>query len=355
MVVSEDMNTTTPSSEEKRPLRIFGIGLSLITGIVVIAWLAINIVNAVPGSFASLASLAESVRSYQLQDNGTETMSELIVTSDSNVVTSGSSVRLDWTAATVPGSFVLSYECTDGVAIDLTDAAGTRSLSCGTNYNLGNVTTATVTIDSEKSRYVDIPYSVGFLTTDGTEPVATDNKVLTVVNDAIAIVFDTSPTTGVSTSTTSTETETPTTPVTPTTPLTPGTPTYTTEYTYAIPVSDPNGRIDLSARFLNNGRISGNSFVSGTIDRDDEGAVQFEVKNIGTKTSGTWTYELTLPDGERYESTSQTALKPNERAVITIGFGPALKASHTFTVSIKSTGDRSALNNEFSQLVRFTN
>jgi len=341
------MNTISP--QEKRPLRIIGIGLGLVTGVVIIAWLVINIVNAVPGSFTSLASLAESVRSYQLPNNEEPSMNELVVTSDSTVVQSGASVRLDWTAATTPGSFVFTYDCTDGVAIDLNSDEGTRSLSCDTNYNLGNVTNASLSIDSTKNRYVDLPYSVAFLQTDATEPDAVDTAVLTVVNDTISIVDEDTPAEETPVA------ETPATPTTPTTPTTPGTPTYTTEYTYAIPVSDPNGRSDLSVRFLNTGRIVGNTFVAGTVDREEEGAIQFEVKNLGTKTSNSWSYESSLPTGGRFESTAQTSLKPNERAVITIGFPAGSSATHTFTVDIESTGDSASLNNQFSQTVRFTN
>jgi hypothetical protein len=349
MVASLYMNTITPTPQEKQPLRLIGIGLGLATGIVVIAWLVINIVNAVPGSFASLASLAESVRTYQSNTATTTTtvMNALAVTSDSSVVQSGSSVRLDWTAASIPGSFVFSYQCTDGVAIDFTDNDGTRSLSCDTNYNVGNVNSATLAVDSTKSRYIDVPYTVGFITTDGTEPVATDTEVLTVVNDSIALVFA-DDTEAASSTPTTTENR-------PTTPLTPGTPTYTTEYTYAIPVSDPNGRTNLAVRFLDTGRIVNNRFVADTIDNDEPGAIQFEVKNIGTKTSSTWTYEVSLPEGGSYESTNQVALKPNERAVITVGFGESDVTSYTFTVEVDTTGDSAAANNRFSQTVRFTN
>lgn len=343
----------TNTTDTKHPVRTALILITFVFAIAAIAWVSIKIVNNVPGTFASLASLAETVKEYDTSTDENASQDMLIVTSDTNVVVAGESVRLSWTETTTPGSYVLSYGCTDGVAIDLQDTSGSRSISCDTNYNLGNSNSVSLRIDSEKSRYVDIPYTLSFLATNDTAPRASDDAILTVVNSQIASIddSDTESETAEEESE-STPTETPV-DSTPNTNPTPTTPTYTQEFTYQIPVSDPNGRIDLGTRYLNVGRIVGNQFIAQVVDNDLSGAIQFEVKNFGTKTSNKWTYTVTLPSGGIYESSEQTALKPNERAVITIGFPESTVRSHEFEVTITTTGDVNRNNDDFSQSVAF--
>lgn len=359
------MNTET---KVKRPVRTVLIIVTFVFAVAAVAWLSVKIVNKLPNSFASLASLAESVKEYEAT-NGSDSNSDsngkmddmLIVTSDTNVVVAGEQVRLAWTEATTPGSYVFSYGCTDGVAIDLKDGNGERSISCDTNYNLGDVNTVSLSIDSEKERYVDIPYKLAFLATNDLEPRASDDAILTVVNNRIQSGNTEETTTNPEVVTPAPEVvvttpvvaPTPTTPSTPA-PTTPGTPTYTQEFTYEIPVSNPNGRTDLATKFLNIGKIVNNKFVAQAVDNDTSGAVQFEVKNIGTKTSEKWSYTISLPGGTTYESPTQNALKPNERAVITIGFGESDETSYTFNASVKVTGDANSTNNTFKKAVKFT-
>lgn len=355
------MNTET----KKRPVRNAAIVVGFIGMIILIAWLSIMIVKNVPGSFASLASLAESVRTFDSSEQAMESDDEatntnrqnmLVVTSDTNVIGTGDEVRLSWTDASSKGSFVFSYECTDGVAIDIQDAEGNRSISCDTNYNLGDVNNVSLIIDSEKERFVDIPYTLSFLGTNDATPRATDEAIITVVNDSVSltdtIVIDEVIET---TENVVTESESEAVVSTPATEPVTTTPEFTQEFTYTIPVSDPNGRVDLATRFLDSGAITGNSFVSQIIDNDESGAIQFEVKNFGTKTSEEWTYEVVLPSGGSFNSEDQAALKPNERAVITIGFPPSSLTSHDFVVRIRTAEDATSINNRFVETVSFTN
>ena len=71
--------------------------------------------------------------------------------------------------------------------------------------------------------------------------------------------------------------------VTPT-PSTPPTPVFEQEFVYEIPTSDPNGVTDLSTAFIAVGEISNNRFIPGTVEAGEGGAIQFSVKNFGTKT-----------------------------------------------------------------------
>lgn len=357
-----------------RPVRKAATIVGFVALLVVIAWLSIMIVKNVPGSFASLASLAESVRSFdasQVQDDASDdeatptntTQSMLIVTSDTNVAETDTNIRLSWTDASTKGTFVFNYECTDGVAVNISEVDGVRNVACNTNYNLGDVNSLVLNISSEKERFVDVAYTLSFLADGDILPTASDTEVVTIVNDTIPLTFDEVSTEEVVTvevteasSVESSEEpveEVGTTPAV-TTPTTAG-PTFEQEFTYTIPVSDPNGRIDLATRFIDIGTISNKKFVAGAVDNDDAGAIQFEVKNLGTKTSNDWTYSITLPSGGIIESEDQDPLKPNERAVITIGFPASSVTSHDFEVIIDTTGDNTSINDRFIERVTFSN
>ncbi len=311
--------------------------------IILIAWLSVQLVNVVPGAFSSLASLAESINQReQVVENEVAT---LLVTSNSTLVNTGEVVTIAWNTAKAKGSYTFSYECTDGMAVDLVNTDGTKSISCDTNYNIGDTDTLTITADSEKERFAELKYTIAFLGTNDTKPRATGNASLTVVNSDIRDEMLNPDETTEETPVEETVAELPTEAVTP---------TYTQEYTYTIPVSDPNGRTDLGTRFLNTGRIIGQTFFPGELMQNETGAIQFEVKNYGSKTSEVWTFSVTLPNGGTFESEEQNPLKPNERAVLTIGFAEVAASSHTFNVAVEEATDQTPLNDRFSRSVTFT-
>lgn len=330
--------------------------------LLLVAWLAIQLVHIFPGAFSSVASLAESVNQNQeTVINPDQELGTLIITSNTALINSGETLAIEWSEVNAKGSFVFSYDCVDGVAFAEVGASGERSFNCGTNYNVGDINTLVLSVDSEKNRYADIQYTIDFLRTNDTRPRATGTDTVTIVNPAINNQF----TADIVTDTQSEEVETETeveSPVTTTesnttpdtTPTyTTATPTYTQEFTYAIPVSDPNGYTDLGATYISVGSIVNRSFVPGTVSRDDDGAIQFSVKNFGTKTSRTWTFTMELPNGDTYKSPTQAALKPNERAVLTIGFPAGTPATHTFELEIDESSDRNNRNDSFSQTVGF--
>jgi len=345
-----ETNNVSPAKKDSilKTLAITGFLATLL----IVAWLAIQLVHLFPTAFSSLASLAEGVNQYQEtiidanQEIGTLTM-----TSNTSLVNNGETVDIEWSKVNANGSYVFSYECTDGVAIAHISAAGARPVDCNTNYNVGDTTTLTLAIDSEKNRYADVAYSIAFLRTSDTEPRATGSDTVTVVNTAINNQFTLDETEGANGAVDTTDEVT--TPSVDTPTLQPGTPTYTQEFTYAIPVSDPNGYTDLGASYVGVGEVINRSFVEGPVSRDNDGAIQFIVKNFGTKTSRDWTFTMELPNGTTYNSPTQDALKPNERAVITIGFPSGAPAIHTFTLEINEPTDRNSANDSFSRTVGF--
>jgi hypothetical protein len=355
------MNNINEQKDQDRVLKILAIA-GFVGLLIIIAWLGIQLVRVLPNAFTSLASLADSVYNYEPVD--------LIVVSNKSTVNPDENFTLSWSIPKQKGSFAFSYACADGLAVDMRDLGNSiKNLACDTNYNIGSVGTLELIAQSERERFVDIAYTVDFIPTDATEPTGTQAGVVTVINPAIsdnndvAVVPDEETTEEVATTeeteepavTTPTSSSTPTTPTTPaptpTKPVTPAPkPTYTQQYVYSIPTSDPKGFTDLNARHLGSGILDANNrFIATTIiDNDNRGAIQFEVKNVGTKTSNKWTYTAKLPNGTTYTSGSQTELKPNERAVITLGFTIETTGTKTNTVSVAVSSDNKLANNSFS-------
>ena len=350
------MNDKTSEKKKDSILKSLAIA-GFITILILIAWLSIQLVSLVPGAFSSLASLAEGVNQYQKTVLENEEVVPLNVTSNSNLVNVGETVELSWDTVKENGSYTFTYECNEGVAIDIIESDGVRSITCDTNYNVGNTDSLSLNIDSEKERYADVSYKVSFFGTNDQTPRAAGWASVTVVNGdikdsttEIAVDDDTESTSEEAVMEEETEDNTES-----ETELTAGEEetVFEQEFTYTIPTSDPNGRTDLGVRFLDAGNIVGNSFVPGAIEQNSDGAVQFEVKNYGTKTSDDWEFSLSLPNGGTYSDDDQVELKPNERAIITVGFPTNGDTSHTFLVIVDEITDQNILNDQSQQVVTF--
>lgn len=316
--------------------------------IIIVAWLSIQLVNILPNAFSSLASLREAINQQSAiiidEQNAPDILS---VTSDVNIVSTNEVVNLTWDTTKTRGTYTFSFSCEEGVSITIIDSTTElRAISCDTNYNIGNADSLTLEVASEKNRFANVDYQISFLGTNDLSPRAVGNSSFTVINSTIPDVslVDTTDAEEVIEPETSTSTTNPQ----------PTIPVYEQEFIYTIPVSNPNGTIDLATRYLFAGTISNNRFVPSAIKQDDSGAIQFEVKNIGTKTSDEWTYSMTLPNGGEYNSTKQKALKPNERAVITIGFPTHSDDDFTFQVTVDEANDKKSNNDTFSQRVTFS-
>ena len=342
------MNEVTTEQKDglTKTFAIVGFLVLIIFGV----WLAVKIVSFVPSAFSSLASLADSVYNH----NTTE---EIAVKSGNDIYNAGESFTLSWGKMRRAGTYTFSYACTDGVSLDIKNREGAIvALACGEPLQLDDATSLEVLIASEKSRFTDIPYTITY-TKQGEGAIASSvTRNITVVNATIPTspsVVATSPTkTQVGTNGEKTgEVKKPivvTKPVVKQKTYVAGTPRTITKTVYSIPVSNPNGTIDLQVTYLGSGILSGSTFVTTTeIAIHQEGAIQFEVKNIGTKTTDSWNYVANLPGDITYTSGTEKALKPNERAIITLGFeGLTKKGVEKVNVVVTATNDVSTTNNK---------
>ena len=335
--------------------------------IVVIAFLIVQIVSFLPSAFTSLASLADGI----YRGDGTE----LVLVADETIANSGESFMIRWSAPADDGEYTFRYDCTDGVSVALATAADRRTVQCDTVYELGNVTEATLTIESERNRFTDVTYYIGFVPEGMDEALLENDDLVTIINANISPVPTAISTTTNETAEDASEEEEEETAVaddgdtevadeespaeTEPEPTTPDpAPTVTEEFVYEIPISNPNGYTDLSVSFLGTGVFDGDNrfFPAITIDNDSRGAIQFAVKNIGTRTSEEWVFDAELPNGTVYESGAQAPLRPNERSIITLGFALEEESGVAdFSVSIDTDRDTFAGNDSFSWAVEVVN
>ncbi len=349
------MNTNTDNKGKEGVLKTLAIG-GFIGLIIIIAWLGIQLISFMPSAFTSLASLADSVYNYKPV--------ELVVVSNKTVANSGEAFTISWNKPKQTGSFAFSYACTEGVAVDVRAQGGAiAAVTCDDDYVIGDVNTIDISITSERNRFTEIPYTISFMPARSDTKAAAKDSAITVVNAMISpVVVETA---------SSTVTEVvvkpepkpvvvakpePTTPAPTATALPKPTPkpVVISKPVYTIPVSNPQGFTDIQVISLGAGTVDANNRFShvGVIDNDAPGAIQFEIKNIGTKTSNTFTYTATLPNGSEYVSPVQTALKPNERMVATIGFDAADKTgAKAFAVAVSISGDTNSANNTFNSAV----
>ncbi|MCA9361122.1 hypothetical protein KC845_01040 [Candidatus Kaiserbacteria bacterium] len=347
--MENNKNIETEVTEEQKSsvtktLAIFGF----MAVIILMVWLAVKIVAVAPSAFTSLASIADSVYN-------TNNPEKLEVGTKNSVINSGEVFTINWSTLKTPGTYTFSYTCTEGVMLELQDNSGQNiALSCGNTFTTGDTTSLDVIAQSEKNRFTDIHYTMTFTPNDVRKPIVSKDNIFTVVNSSIPTrndneVATSTEETGGDMSETDKETidsiEDINTGFNPTTPE----PTYIEEVIYSVPTSDPNGKVDLQITYKAVGIQNGSVFIpKSNIKTDEKGAIQFEVKNIGTKTSENWFFEANLPSGIVYKSDNQVALKPNERALFTLGFeGITKTGTESFGVKVNTKNDTNQNNNSF--------
>src|SRR5690606_11174041 len=115
--------------------------------------------------------------------------------------------------------------------------------------------------------------------------------------------------------------------------------------------SNPNSYTDLEVSLVAVGKMTNDErFIPGaSLETNELGALQFRVKNIGTKTSTDWRFIAELPNGDEFLSSTQRPLKPGEMSTLTISFETGDRdGSRSFGVSVRGGNDTSNANNGFS-------
>ena len=332
------MNTVNEQNS-KKPLNF----IVLMVVLIILAWSCTQVVKLFPSAVSSLASLADTVYTY-------EPNKKLEISLDRPNLASGENLVIWWNKEAKSGYFTFSYTCQDGVAIDLkTKDKDFTSIACNNSYDLGITDHVEVKIDSEKLNFTEVTFKVAYFKKNSDTPTTEQTKTVSVTNSNL-IKDKTEETTTDNTK----DKPTPTKPVV-TTPK-PTEPEIT--YTYEIPVSNPNGFTDLLLSNLKVGikNNAGNFVETNSLNENKDGVVQFTIHNIGNKTSEDWIFTANLPDGIKYTSSTQKPLKPNERAIISVEF-PAFKDAdpQKISVRINTESDQNQNNNYIERIISVSN
>ena len=335
------MTNTSSRNNKESLLRLLAIA-GLIGIIIIIAWLSVRIVQVTPSAFSSLASMVEGLQQYgeATVDNIEEEVEDAFTISPTiDEVTFGKEATLALGTNAPEGTFTFNYECTENITVIAVSETGGRELTCNTTYNLDDAN-LDLRFESITNGTTSLPYTVAFFETGATEALTTADGTITIApntsNEPVGEVAGESTAEPVE--------EVATEPPAVTQPE--------TEIIYQIPISNPNGFVDLAATYIGVGTQS--DVLQPTLEQDDEGVFYFSVRNVGTKTSGDWNFTASLPGGQTFISDKQAPLKPNERATLALTVTTDDDSSHTFRVVVETDEDRNETNNQFSQRVTLT-
>lgn len=327
-----------PKGEQMKTTLIRGLAIVGFIAILFVGlWGSVQVVKRIPGAISNLAAVT-SFRSVFVPNE------ELTITIPNLLIPSNEVFELSWEhkGKSEDGTYAFRYACKEGLSFSVSTTKGAQEeITCDTPFVFSNdVNSLSLTPFSEVNRFVDVPFSITSIHTNG-EPITLDDSFFTIVNESISGSSLSSRDTG---SDAGSDTGT---------PLTPGEKT-----SQVFPISDsrsvsnPNGQVDLSVRIIDTGIIDTKDLFipSKEIGATQNGAIKFSVTNIGSKTSDNWTFNVVLPTYPMhiFHSTGQKALQPGDRIDFTLGFDQlnARLSEGVITVNVDPAG---SIRNEFNR------
>jgi hypothetical protein len=269
----------------------------------------------------------------------------IIVTLDEENPRDGDTINLSFEhlSKEEDGSYSFFYECREGVHLE----RGGEIVFCNTPLNFINKdNTLSFEVFSTNTNEVDVPLSINFIRNNSTK-ISERGEVSFKINETNVIGNTSDGGTILVTNNNRDDNEN-----TNNTGEIDRTAGDKIEETFLFNetsgttagISDPNGQVDLRAKILEIGEIDRTTNVftaTSSVHKSSRGAIKFEVENIGTKNSGSWTFNLVLPTFPRhiYYSKNQQTLLPGDKIEYIIGFDSIKNDDdpNTITVNIDPT------------------
>lgn len=288
------------------------VGLSLLS-LVVAFIIVLGLSKAIPFATSSLASAGASLTSLFIP------VEKITLSSDRDVVTSGSEITLSWkhVGKRGAGSYFFEYQCRNGLTLERVNGTTSGNLPCNVRFPFKPTETDVLLVPTlvTKNALVDAIFTIYFKA-DNSDSFISDKTTVSVQNGLVAngtvaggnSVSGTKGTTNTATMSTKTNTA-------------PAAPRYVN--TYAPTYTTYTGLPDLVVSITSTGIVSGNVFIPKTVVRQGErAAAKILVTNIGTNVSGTWILRANLPTvrNEVFTSDSQRSLAPGESLELTLAF-----------------------------------
>lgn len=328
----------------KEQLKNVAIHSFAVVGFVVVlgagVWGSVQVARYAPSALSSLAAVATSLSSVFTPAES------LTLNTPAAAIPTDAVYTLTWEHAGAQdnGSYEFSYTCRDGLSFQTPNAGGIyEELSCDTPFRFSSENNSLLFIPLlSGAQFVTAPVTLSALTETGDRAVSTETT--------LTIGKTTTP--GEKNDTVQ--------------PLVPG---EETSGTYSITdsrtTSDPSGRPDLSVRIIGVGIVDEDGVFTPTdalAAAEDRGAVRFEIANVGTRSTGEWTFNAVLPTFPMhiFHSDTQQALQPGDRIVFTLEFNQLNSAntdSGVVTINAdptRSIGEISEENNIKQFTVVFT-
>jgi len=341
-------DTATPKTEQENS-RLTDIGTKAlaVVGLLSILTLggfgAVKVVQVAPGAlFAAVSSITSNF--VPAGSDG-----DIVFIVESHNINAGEEMTLAWSHDTNrEGTYFFRYDCVAGVTAEAPDTNGDKKeVMCDAPFKFENINnTLLLTFLSIENRFSDVPVHLTFFPEGGEKSTVQGTTLLTVID------------TGISTRTaTSARTERT------------GVPTSGGERRSDFQIingseggstsgslSNPNGIPDLQVTILATGIVDKvtNSFTPGsTVGQNDRAGISFQIKNIGTKASGTWKFIVDLPLAGNtlyvYRPTEiQRSLNPGERIEYTLGFDGIDRSNTTVTAVINVDTERTVSETDVS-------
>ncbi len=301
-----------------------------------------------PDGFSSLASIAETINLYR-------PAKELSIATEKIVVNSAESFQISWTDFRTPGEYTFNYECVPGVRLEVRSGDGSfMPMACTDTLTLPtDVHGLFLTALSDDLRFTDVPLTLAF-TNEKTKDTLKHTTKITVVNATIPVREVAQREVATTTEVAVVDTEKKPAEAKPETVKEPVKPVVEKEPA-AKPVTPPapakETYTDLNVQILGAGMLENGAFgYTKTFSTDAQNAIRFDVANLGTKTSGNWSFTTLLPTGEVYTSPVQAPLAPQAHVVFTLGFYLDMPEGDvvTFTNTLSVSGDTRTANNSAS-------
>lgn len=291
------MNTVEKESAAGNVLALVGLIIVVIIGL----WGLIHIVSISRGFFGGL--FPSSSHAITIQAPAT--------------ARSGEPVLIAWNyAPTTAGAFSFVYQCQTGLQFATPKSDGDVTIiPCGTPFPVGTTTRSMTLIPSLSGASTTVPFSVIY-TPGGTAASAFGSAAsIAGVQGSASVTI----TPGARLATPHITTPAPYTKATVSHPI-----AKTTNTVVATPA-------DLSVRVIS----------------ASTGVVVFDIKNVGGRTSGSYTFTVELPTNEAYvyQSVTQTALKPGSHVTNTLRYDNIAPQGGTATVYVHPNGADSRTSN----------
>ena len=134
----------------------------------------------------------------------------------------------------------------------------------------------------------------------------------------------------------------------------------------SVGISNPNQEPDLEVTILATGIITTDNIFTPTesMKSTEKGAVRFQIRNIGGKETGSWTFNVVLPTFPMhiFHSEIQKSLRPGDRVEYTLGFDQVnsglteavITINADPTESIKEISENNNIRQKTIQIVDYT-